>query len=160
MRPTSVRQPMDLSLRPGVGDLQRAPSPSTVSVATRVRRRPDACGALLRLVISLQSRENRTELIIRVTGDLDLMTAPTLSEALDRARRDASQNLGATAMVVDLRSVRFLSAAGIHALADAHDACTGAGMRLRVVADQPAVTRPLMLTGLDRLLDLRATLTP
>jgi anti-anti-sigma factor len=98
-------------------------------------------------------------LIIRVTGDLDLVTAPTLGDALDRAQHDASHHLGATELVVDLRSVRFLSAAGIRALADAQDACTGAGIRLRVVADQPVVTRPLTITGMDRLLDLRATLT-
>lgn len=156
MGPNSTRLPEVSRLGPEVDELQRVPTPATASVATRVRRRPGACGSLLRLVISLQSRENRTELIIRIIGDIDVVTAPTLGEALDRARRDASHNLGITAMVIDLRAVRFLSAAGIRALADAQDACTGAGIRLRVVADHSVVTRPLALTGLDRLLDLRA----
>jgi hypothetical protein len=44
-------------------------------------------------------------------------------------------------------------------LADARDACLDDGMRLRVLADQPAVIKPPSLTGLERPLELRPALT-
>lgn len=67
-------------------------------------------------------------------GDSVDLPAPRLAEALDRARHELSTLPGAS-----------------------ERACAAEGVRFLVVADQPAVTRPLVLAGLDRVLDLQTT---
>lgn len=105
-------------------------------------------------VIAEQRRADGTQLVVRVAGEIDMVTAPTLAEALELAQRQTEKDRDVTEIVVDLRPVEFLSAAGLEVLVRAHDRGHDA-MRLRVVADQSAVTRPLRLTGLDELLGLR-----
>lgn len=58
-------------------------------------------------------------------------------------------------MVVDLREVWFLSACGIGTLAEIHTHATAVEIALCVVADSCRVLRPLQITGMDRILDIR-----
>lgn len=99
-----------------------------------------------------------TQLLVRVTGVIDLATAPSLATGLDRAMAAAAKRQALSEVVLDLRSVRFLSAAGLRELMGAHQRCGHDGIPLRVIADQWAVTAPLNLTGLARTLGLRAGL--
>lgn len=96
-----------------------------------------------------------TQLRIRVVGEVDLETAPALAEACELARHHARKVAEVTEIVVDLRPVSFLGAAGLTELVHAHHRCLYDAVLLRVVADQPAVIRPLRLTGLDEMLTLR-----
>lgn len=57
-------------------------------------------------------------------------------------------------MVVDLRSVMFLSAAGLTVLARTSRGCLTDAVELRVVACHSAVTRPPTVTGLDQCVGL------
>jgi anti-anti-sigma factor len=87
-------------------------------------------------------------LVVAVEGDVDLSTAPMLRHALEEA-------LGRTPrrVVVDLSLVRFLNAAGLEVLLDAHHRA-GPGTDLRLVAATRATLRPLELTGTrERLVD-------
>lgn len=92
---------------------------------------------------------------VLVAGDIDMATAAALAEALELARHDAREIPDVTEIVVDLRPVGFLGAAGLRVLGDARDRCLLDAVVLRVVADQYAVTRPLLLTGMDHFLGLR-----
>lgn len=85
--------------------------------------------------------------VLAPAGELDLATAPGLSDAI----RAAAYRQPA-AMVVDLTKVTFLASAGMNALVSAHRlvARSGSG-RFGVVANETATVRPLVLSGVDRM---------
>ncbi|MBV5242462.1 STAS domain-containing protein [Mycolicibacterium sp. PAM1] len=91
-------------------------------------------------------------LVLRVTGDLDVLTAPTLSTHLDIALADAPP-----VVIVDISDVSFLSSAGIGLLVETHRLTERGGISLRVVADGAATSRPLRMMRIDEVIDLYAT---
>ena len=80
--------------------------------------------------------------IVAVAGEIDLLTADQLREALEAevVRRDL--------VVVDLTAVEFLSSSGLAALALAHRAAVEAGRELRLVAGNRVTLRPIQITGM------------
>lgn len=98
-----------------------------------------------------QSWVHRT-VVLRVSGDLDMLTAPALTEAIQAATRHAP-----TALIVDLSTVRFLASAGMTLLVTAQEELAPS-IRFGVVADGPATSRPLRLVGVDRFVPLYQTL--
>src|SRR5690349_8958386 len=83
--------------------------------------------------------------VVRVTGDLDLLTAPLLRRRLQPLLEQPG------AVVVDLLNVGFLGSTGLAELTAAQDAAARTGVSLRLVATSHAVLRPLQVTGLDTL---------
>lgn len=81
--------------------------------------------------------------VLNVGGDVDMLTAPRLDEALNAAVEQKPATL-----VVDLTRVDFLASAGLATLAGAMQRC-GEQIAFKVVATQRAVLRPLEITGLD-----------
>jgi len=90
--------------------------------------------------------------VLHVTGDLDVLTAPTLGTRLDVALAGAP-----SVLIVDLTEVEFLSSAGISMLVETHRLTERAGMSLRVVAEGPATSRPLRMMSVDEIIDLYPT---
>ena len=90
--------------------------------------------------------------MVAVTGTVDMLTAPQLQGGISSA---AGQ--GSVAVVVDLSEVDFLASAGMGVLVAAHAELAPA-VRLVVVADGPATSRPMKLIGLTDIIDLFATL--
>jgi anti-sigma B factor antagonist len=86
--------------------------------------------------------------VLRLQGDLDLLTAPLLRETL-RSMPDR-----ADCVLVDLTGIEFLGSAGLAELAAAQNAATGAGARIVLVASSRAVLRPLEVTGLHTLFQI------
>jgi anti-sigma B factor antagonist len=80
--------------------------------------------------------------IIAVAGEIDLLTADELTEAL------ATEVARHALVVVDLTEVAFLSSSGLAALALAHRAAQEAGHVLRLVAGNRVTLRPIQITGL------------
>ena len=80
--------------------------------------------------------------IVAVAGEIDLLTADQLREALEAevVRREL--------VVVDLTAVEFLSSSGLAALALAHRAAVEAGRELRLVAGNRVTLRPIQITGI------------
>ena len=90
--------------------------------------------------------------VITVSGDLDLLTAPALSEAIDVALRESPD-----ALIVDLSEVHFLAVAGMNLLLVTHRDMPPS-TPFAVVADGPATRRPLTLTGVDAVVRVHRTL--
>ena len=84
---------------------------------------------------------------VRAVGEIDSNSAPQLREQLD-----GLLGSGACEVVVDLAGVTFLDSAGLCVLAGAHRKALGQGARLRILASNRAVIRPLQITGLWDLL--------
>jgi anti-sigma B factor antagonist len=105
-----------------------------------------------------------TETLGRVTmltpsGELDLVSAPILDGALQRAEEP-----GAEIVVVDLRQLEFMDSTGLHVFVAAQQRARAAGRRFAVVRGGETVQRLFDLTGvaesftiidsLDELLDV------
>ncbi|MDQ0382908.1 STAS domain-containing protein [Amycolatopsis thermophila] len=106
--------------------------------------------------IAFHNRTPRPDtMVVTVSGEIDMVTGSQLRDHLDAA----CQGLPAGGQVVaDLRSVSFLGCSGLNVLAAANERIQRSGKHLRVVADRPAVLRPLQLTMLDQKLPVDVTL--
>ena len=90
--------------------------------------------------------------VVSVAGVVDMLTAPELEKAIAEAAKSAP-----SAVVVDMTDVEFLASAGMGVLIAAQDDLAPA-IKLAVVADGPATSRPLKLVGVTDVVDLYATL--
>ena len=85
---------------------------------------------------------------VRVTGELDLATAPELSQTLGHAEARARR------VVLDLRELTFMDISGVHAIVDAGARATAAGRQLVLVRGPSRVDRVLALTDARDRLDI------
>lgn len=92
--------------------------------------------------------QHGTAVVLRVAGELDLVTTPILSEASTRALRSRPPVL-----VIDLTDVTFLASIGMSAIVAAHEA-GGDHTKVRVVGGSRDTLRPIRVTGLDNLLSI------
>jgi anti-anti-sigma factor len=90
--------------------------------------------------------------VLKVGGDIDLATVPTLEAAIDEAL--IPKPIG---LVIDLSGVGFLASAGLQALVATHNNVTESA-HFAVVANSAATSRPIQLTGLDQIFELYPTL--
>lgn len=90
--------------------------------------------------------------VVRASGAIDMLTAPALTEKVRAVVAQAP-----TAVIIDLTDVEFLASAGMQVLVNTHNEVTPA-VRFAVVADGPATSRPLKITGLTDLITLFSTL--
>ncbi len=79
--------------------------------------------------------------LVHLTGDLDLLTAPVFRERLSPLLDGRGQD-----MLIDLAGLNFLGSAGLAELASAHETATQRGVRLALIAGSRAVLRPLEVT--------------
>ncbi len=97
----------------------------------------------------VQRTVDNHSVVVRAGGELDILTAPRLSQQLDRAEAIV---VPPAPVVLDLTGLTFLGSAGLSVLLEHHERCLALGSRLRIVPGGRAVTRPLSMTGLDRVL--------
>ena len=90
--------------------------------------------------------------VVVVSGDVDMLTAPALADAISEAASESPAGV-----IVDLANVDFLASAGMSVLVAAHEDVTRTA-GFGVVADGPATSRPKRVVGLDRTIDLYRTL--
>jgi len=108
----------------------------------------------LPLCVDVQRRES-IAVVVRVTGELDTLTAPAVDAQLTDLQADLAES---AALVLDLSDLTFMSSAGLALLVTHHERCAEQGNRLVVVAgNNRTVLRPMRITGLDTMLDLVAT---
>lgn len=93
--------------------------------------------------------EVRTEsvggwVVTLVRGDIDVATAPRLSEALRAAARESEPR-----MIVDLGQVSFMDSTGIHTLLEAVQLCASNGGELILARPTGPVRRVLEVAGVS-----------
>jgi len=101
-----------------------------------------------------QFSEHQVDGVVVVTavGAVDMLTAPELQEVVNAAvdRKPAG-------LIIDLTEVDFLGSAGMQVLMATRNQLVGK-VRLAVVADGPATSRPLKIAGVADYIDLFSTL--
>lgn len=90
--------------------------------------------------------------VLAVSGSLDVLTTPELEAGIAAAVHQFPAGL-----IVDLSAVDFLGSSGMGALVTAH-AYLAPDVRLALVADGPATSRPLTLVGIADVIDTFTTL--
>jgi anti-sigma B factor antagonist len=100
----------------------------------------------------VSARNHGGFIVLTVTGMVDMLTAPLLTEAITAALAEPPDGL-----VVDLSKVEFLGSAGMTVLVAADKQCTPPA-RFGVVATGRYTARPLHLVGLDEVISVYPTL--
>jgi anti-anti-sigma factor len=94
------------------------------------------------------------QVVVRLTGDADLSTAPVVTEALTRAAR-----LRTRQVVVDLACARFWDSSGLSALAEFTTELAADGRACRIVGALPRTRRLIGMANLTGSLLLDGPLT-
>jgi len=98
-----------------------------------------------------------SEAVVTVSGDVDLGTAPQVRAAVKDAR-DSTAAVPLVTLLIDLSEVEHLDSVGLAVLVETAAECHSAEQGLALVCPTPVVTRPLEMTGLDRILTVAASL--
>jgi anti-sigma B factor antagonist len=100
-------------------------------------------GNLGRAALSVTATADDEWVVVAVHGEVDISTATTLDEALQRATASSAR------VVIDLSGVAFMDSTGLGVLMRAHKRQDDAGAALRIAAPSDRVTRLLDVTKLD-----------
>jgi anti-sigma B factor antagonist len=96
-------------------------------------------------LLGLDAESGGARVVVRVSGELDALTAPHL-EAFVTGRSLA----GCTVLELDLADVSSIASAGLSALLELRRWCQQRGIELRLRGAQRSVWRVFELTGLHR----------
>ena len=88
--------------------------------------------------------EDRARTIMRLSGDLDIVSADKCVERFDAIRRDRGGD-----MVVDLRGLTFLDSMGLSALLTAHSVGAESGSSVLFIRGNRTVHRVFQITDTD-----------
>lgn len=103
--------------------------------------------------LSIAARSFDRVIVLEITGEVDLDTAPELARALDIRGGDVDR------VVVDLTAVTFLDSSGLRALVEAWRRLAVLEIALRVVVPTPSIVRRVFeLTDLVETLGIVASL--
>jgi anti-sigma B factor antagonist len=102
--------------------------------------------------VTVDVEEHGDAVVLRVAGELDLLTTPVLAQACTRQLRARPRIL-----VIDLSGVTFLASVGMSAIVAAHEE-GGEHTKVRVVGRGRETLRPIRVTGLDNLLSVYSDL--
>jgi len=100
-------------------------------------------------VLQIDPQPDRT--VARISGDLDLETAPLL---LAKAEPYLAAPTGG--LVIDLTDLAFIDSSGLSALIRINQHMVKAGRPFEIISPRPTVAKAFEITGLDRVLPLRA----
>lgn len=99
----------------------------------------------------MRAEDLGTVLVLSVTGEVDMATAPEFEESIKIALES-----GPEVLVVDLSGVSFLASAGMSALIGGNQQA-GDRTEFRLVATGSATLRPMELTGIATAFSIHAT---
>ncbi|MGH3544265.1 MAG: STAS domain-containing protein [Mycobacterium sp.] len=102
------------------------------------------------MTTSLAHREGVA--VVSIGGEIDLSTAGAFETAIAGALDEDPPVL-----VIELSAVQFMASAGLRVLAATREKI-GKSAHVAVVASNPATSRPIQLTGLDKDISLYPTL--
>jgi anti-sigma B factor antagonist len=90
--------------------------------------------------------------VVSIGGEIDSSTAPAFEAVIAEALEEDPP-----ALVIELSEVIFMASVGLRVLAATQEN-VGKSIQIAVVADGMATSRPIQLTGLDKLISLYPTL--
>ena len=90
--------------------------------------------------------------VVTIGGEIDLSTAPAFEAAITGALNDDPPVL-----VIELSQVSFMASVGLRILADTQEKVSKSA-QVAIVASNPATSRPMQLTGLDKVMSMYPTL--
>jgi anti-sigma B factor antagonist len=90
--------------------------------------------------------------VVRIAGEIDLSTAPAFEKAITEALEHQP-----AVLAIELSEVTFMASVGLRVLAATNEK-VGDATRIAVIANNPAASRPIQLTGLDNVVELFPTL--
>jgi anti-sigma B factor antagonist len=91
--------------------------------------------------------------LLHVTGEVDMLSSPTLRDNIAAALGEARQRL-----IIDLEGVEFLGTSGLAALVEARTSAAERNTELWLVCSRRQVLRPLRIAGLIDLFHVADTL--
>ena len=94
-------------------------------------------------ILSVRVEPADEAVVLSVSGEIDLVTAPQLGESINAAMRQEP-----VILVIDLSEVDFLGSAGMAVLVGCNQQAQGR-TRVRVVAAGDVTFRPMELTGVS-----------
>lgn len=110
-------------------------------------------GTPLRVVVE----EAGPALVVRVSGEIDMNTAPALNDRLATAFATAAA-ANHPGVVVDFSGVEFLASVGLSVLVAHHQLGAANGTPMHLVVGSRAVLRSIKSAQLDQLFTLHSTL--
>lgn len=114
------------------------------------------------MLFDVQHYERDGWQVLAVVGELDLASAPRVRQAVVRALGSdgavGDGDGGVHGVVLDLGAVDFIDSSGLGVIIGAQRRLRAVGRALRLVVTEPHVREVFALTGLDRILDLSASL--
>lgn len=99
--------------------------------------------------LALSSRADDSRTVVRVSGEVDVYTAPALRRFLDEQITGGCRDL-----VVDLSEVTFLDSTGLGVLVGRLRQMRMQGGRLRLIGPAERVVKVFAITGLDRVFEI------
>jgi anti-sigma B factor antagonist len=90
--------------------------------------------------------------VVSIGGEIDLGTAPAFEAVIAEALEEDPP-----ALVIELSEVTFMASVGLRILAATQEE-VGKSIPIAVVADHAAASRPMQLTGLDKVISMYPTL--
>jgi anti-sigma B factor antagonist len=97
---------------------------------------------------SVRTEQHGGAVVVVPSGELDIATAPTLEEALQRAIAT-----NPTRVVLDLRELEFIDSSGLRTLLMARRQAEIAGAHFALVAGDRALERTLEIAGIHALFE-------
>jgi anti-sigma B factor antagonist len=90
--------------------------------------------------------------VVSIGGEIDLSTAPAFEAAISGAL-----DKDPPVLVIELSDVSFMASVGLRILAATHEKVGKSG-QVAIVANNAATSRPMQLTGLDKVMSMYPTL--
>jgi anti-sigma B factor antagonist len=94
--------------------------------------------------LRIDVRNESDRIVLGLHGELDLLGAPLLQEAIDRAGCEAS-----TIMVLDLQDLQFVDSAGLRVILAAHERSRQNGQALALTPGTEQVQRLFTIAGVN-----------
>lgn len=92
----------------------------------------------------------RSTLIVRVSGELDMLVADQLRKEIDQ-RLEASS---ITSLILNLEKVTFIDSSGLGVIIGRYKKVTAGQGRMYIVGARPSVEKILMFSGINKLVPL------
>lgn len=97
---------------------------------------------------SIDFRRAHENVVVAVSGELDVATAPVLRARLS----DLIENQGNMSLAIDMKNLTFMDSTGVHVLVQASSQLRARGGQLKLTSVPPSTYRLLTFCGITRIL--------